>query len=105
MSENESAPREDDGGSRRSLGRDALGLVLFAFAVLVGVSVFMAMTQPAESPDGSTAMFTLLVDSLGPWPLLVFAFALAFLVLAARAALAARRVRILERSGDPAGRS
>ncbi len=63
----------------RSLGRDALGLLLFGLAVLLGVSVFLWMTRPAEVPQGTTAFFTELVELLGAWPLLALSVALAVL--------------------------
>ncbi len=69
-------------GSERHLGRDALGLLLFAFAVLLGVSVFLSLARPAEAPEGTTAFFTGLAGLLGAWPL--FALSLGLAVLGAR---------------------
>jgi len=68
----------DDGG-RRSLGRDVLGLALFAIATLLGVSAFMSATRPAEDPQGTTAFFTALARLLGAWPLILFALTLSLL--------------------------
>jgi Ftsk gamma domain len=66
-------------GTGRSLGRDAAGLGLFALATLLGVSVFMSLSSPAEEPHGTTALFTSLCGLFGPWSLFPLAIALAFL--------------------------
>ena len=66
-------------GAGRSLGRDAAGLGLFALATLLGVSVFMSISSPADEPRGTTALFTGLSELFGPWPLFALALVLAFL--------------------------
>jgi hypothetical protein len=68
-----------DAPPARSLQRDVGGLLLFAAAIFLGVSVFMSMQRPPSRPTGSTAAFTGLVAWLGSWPLLALSLVMVFL--------------------------
>ncbi|HVS18583.1 MAG TPA: hypothetical protein VMT18_08280, partial [Planctomycetota bacterium] len=63
----------------RDLRRDLGGLVLFALAIFLGVSVVMAASRPDPQAGGTTALVTGVVGLLGTWPLLVLSLCLGFL--------------------------
>src|SRR4030095_3673276 len=62
-----------------SLGRDALGIVLFGIAAFAAISVVMSMFDPAREPTGTTAIVTALVGAVGAVPSLLLCAGLGWL--------------------------
>lgn len=63
----------------RDLRRDLGGLLLFALAIFLGVSVVMAAQRPDPAAGGTTALVTGLVDLLGAWPVILLSSCLGLL--------------------------
>jgi hypothetical protein len=76
----------------RDLRRDIGGLVLFALAIFLGVSVVMAARRPDPAAGGTTALFMGLVGWLGVWSPIVLSACLG--VLGARLWIAGAAERL-----------